>query len=132
MALHYCVRTLTTPKIPAVFDKSARQRHAQLSKMGLAVHLRGVVSDRDAIGATVRITAGAITRVGQLTAGDGYQASNQRHLIFGLGPFDRADELSVRWPSGLEQTFHDIATGQEILLIEGSRRLVFLARDPAF
>ena len=36
MALHYCVRTLTTPKIPAVFDKSARQRHAQLSKMGLA------------------------------------------------------------------------------------------------
>ena len=39
----------------------------------------------------------------QLTAGDGYQASNERQLIFGLAQSKEVDELSVHWPSGREQ-----------------------------
>jgi hypothetical protein len=93
----------------------------------IAVRLRGVVSDRDAIGATVRVAAGATTRVGQMTAGDGYEASNQRQLVFGLGNVAHVEKLTVRWPSGLEQTFRDLPADQEIIVVEGSPRATRLA-----
>lgn len=92
----------------------------------LAVRLCGVQSDRDAIGATVRVTAGGSLRTGQLTAGDGYQASNQRQLVFGLGPARRVDQVTVRWRSGFEQTWVDLPADREILLIEGAANLVSL------
>src|SRR6185295_9603512 len=66
----------------------------------LALHLRGVTSDRDAIGTVVRVTAGGRTWTSQLTAGDGYQATNERRLTFGLGDAARIDTMEVRWLSG--------------------------------
>jgi hypothetical protein len=85
----------------------------------LALHLRGVASDRDAIGSTVRVTAGARTWVRQLTAGDGYQASNQRMLLFGLGSEAQVQQVEIRWPSGGVQTYADLPVDREWLLIEG-------------
>lgn len=85
----------------------------------LSVQLRGVKSDRDAIGATVQITVAGKRHVRQLTAGDGFQASNERKLVFGLGQADRVEELTVSWPSGLDQTFHDLEADQEMLCVEG-------------
>ncbi|MFV1967783.1 MAG: FG-GAP-like repeat-containing protein, partial [Pirellulaceae bacterium] len=85
----------------------------------LAVRLRGVASNRDAIGTIVSLTAGDRVRVKQLTAGDGFCASNQRQLLFGLGDHDRCTKLHVAWPSGSEQTFEDLPCDTEILLIEG-------------
>ena len=96
----------------------------------LAVQLRGVISGRDAIGAQVRVEAGGATHVRQLTAGDGYLASNQRQLIFGLGNSDRVDSLSVKWPSGMEQTFRDIAVNRDVLIVEG-RSIVIRLPVPA-
>jgi hypothetical protein len=92
----------------------------------LAVQLRGVKSARDAIGATVTIVAGGRRRTQWLTAGDGYQASNQRQLVFGLGPQTRVEKLLVRWPSGSRQEFADLAADQELILVEGSPRLTRL------
>lgn len=85
----------------------------------LAVELRGVQSARDAIGATVALTSQGTTWVRQLTAGDGYQASNQRRLVFGLGQRTRVDALVVHWPSTSEQIFHDLPIDADILLVEG-------------
>lgn len=85
----------------------------------LAVQLRGVASDRDAIGTTVSVTAGDKTWVGQLTAGDGFQASNQRQLVFGLGRHEKIDQMTIRWPAGGQQTFLDLAADSELLFIEG-------------
>ncbi len=66
----------------------------------LAVQLRGTQSARDAIGATVEVKSGDRTWTRQLTAGDGYQACNERRLVFGLGErteIDSADDpLAVR------------------------------------
>lgn len=93
----------------------------QTSGAGHSVAFRfaGVESARDAIGTTVEVTAGGRTAMRQLTAGDGYLASNQRQLIFGLGAAERIERLLIRWPSGLEQAFSEIPAGQELLLIEG-------------
>ena len=55
----------------------------------------------------------------QLTAGDGYLSSNQRQLVFGLGGAERVDELTIRWPSGRSQVFHDLTADREILCVEG-------------
>ncbi len=85
----------------------------------LAIRLRGVSGSRDAIGTTVTVSAGNESWSQQLVAGDGYEASNQRQLVFGLGPKNAADRVSVRWPGGREQSFGPLAAGKEWLLIEG-------------
>jgi hypothetical protein len=90
----------------------------------LALRFRGVAGDRDAIGTTVRVTAGGRTLTSQLTAGDGYQASNERRLVVGLGNAAHIDKLVVRWLSGVEQTFSNLSADMDVLLIEGRSELV--------
>jgi hypothetical protein len=98
----------------------------------LAIRLRGVTSDRDAIGAILHLKAGEDTWIRQLTAGDGFQASNQRQLILGLGNRDRIDELTVQWPSGLRQTFRDLPADHEVLLVEGQADGIPVEREGGF
>lgn len=90
----------------------------------LAVQLRGVQCDRDAIGTSVTVRAGASSRTRQLTAGDGYQASNQRQLVFGLGSSTRVEAVEIRWPGGPRQEFLDVPVDCELLFIEGADRPV--------
>ena len=90
--------------------------------------LRGVESNRDAIGTVVKVTAAGVTHTKQLTAGDGYQASNQRQLLFGLGDHVVVDTLFVRWPSGREQAFLNVAADSEYLLIEGRTELAAMPK----
>ncbi len=86
----------------------------------LVVRLTGTKSNRDAIGATVRVKIKGQTLVRQMTAGDGYLASNQRILVFGLRDNKQVEALEVSWPSGLKQQFEGIDVDQEIHLIEGT------------
>lgn len=85
----------------------------------LTVHLRGTRCSRDAIGTRVEITVRGRRSVRQLTAGDGYHASNERALQFGLARDVRVDQLSVRWPGGRIETHEGIDADQAIILIEG-------------
>ena len=97
----------------------------------LKVRLRGVVSDREAIGATVRLTAKGKAWSRQLVGGDGFAVSNERVLIFGLGDAEQIDSITVAWPAGTNEVFQEvIPTDSELLLVEGSRRIVFLHRTP--
>ena len=93
----------------------------------LAVQLRGVKSSRDAIGAVVTLECAGRRRTQWLAAGDGYQASNQKQLVFGLGPERRAEKLQIRWPSGLTQEFADLAGDQALIFVEGAPRPLALA-----
>jgi hypothetical protein len=95
----------------------------------LSVSLVGVSSSRDALGATVEVTSSGRTLTRQLTAGDGYQASNERRLIFGLGDNPSADELRIRWPSGAEQSFAQLQADREYLLIEGADEALAMQVD---
>jgi tetratricopeptide (TPR) repeat protein len=86
----------------------------------LKVRLSGVTTERDAIGTTVRVQLrDGRTYMKQLTAGDGYQASNERVLTFGLGEAAQIDKLEVRWPSGWEQSWRDFPVDNEVLIVEG-------------
>jgi tetratricopeptide (TPR) repeat protein len=84
----------------------------------LKIRLHGVLSARDAIGSTVTVQCGERVWTRQLTAGSGYQASNEKMLLFGLADCEQIDQLIVRWPSGTMQTFDDIAPDRELTIIE--------------
>jgi tetratricopeptide (TPR) repeat protein len=86
----------------------------------VSLRLFGVQSSRDAVGAIVEARIGPQTLVRQITAGDGYQASNERRMIFGLGRSVQIDELMVRWPSGLQQRLSAIPKNTELWLREGA------------
>ena len=86
----------------------------------LAIQLRGTKSSRDAIGTTVEVTVGNRILAKQLMAGDGYQASNERQLRFGLGDHTQVEKLTIRWPSGESQVWHDISADQVLVVFESS------------
>lgn len=75
-------------------------------------------SARDAIGASVTVTVDGAIQVHQLTAGDGYQCSNERRLQIGCGQASSID-LQVEWPSGTVQRFANVKTSTRVVLIEG-------------
>ena len=107
-----CINNMNSPAA-LLTNRTAKHGHF------LAVRLIGVTGDRDAIGARLRLTAGGHTWVRQLTAGDGFHATNQRQLTFGLGAADQVDRLEITWPSGQTQNFGKLPADREILLIEG-------------
>ena len=102
-------------------DRPAALVTNQTAKTGhfLAVSVCGTESVRDATGTKITVEAGGHTWRRQLIGGDGYQVSCQRHLIFGLGDVEKIDRLTVRWPSGREQTWSDLAFDHELRLVEG-------------
>lgn len=86
----------------------------------LAIELRGIGCDRDAIGTIVRVTVGQHTYTSQLTAGDGYEVSNQRRLVFGLEAAQSVDQVEIRWPHGRVQELGKTAMDRELLIREGT------------
>lgn len=92
----------------------------------LTVELRGVQSARDAIGTIVQVKCGDRSWTKQLTGGDGYQATNQRQLVFGLGDSVIVDELTVRWPASSIQIFRKLPVDQDVIVIEGQSAILDL------
>lgn len=86
----------------------------------LQLRLRGVESNRSAIGSRVTIRHGVRTQTSQVVCGAGYLSSQTQLVHFGLGEAARVDELTVRWPSGLVQVFRDIEADRRLFIVEGS------------
>ena len=115
---------ITAVDVPAVLLTNTTER----SGHWLVLRLVGTTSHRDAIGAQVTVRADGKTWVHQLTAGDGYHASNDRRLLLGLGEHERVEELEVRWPRGRLQKFSDVELDRELVVVEG-RELFSLPFD---
>ncbi|MGV3483471.1 MAG: FG-GAP-like repeat-containing protein [Planctomycetaceae bacterium] len=89
----------------------------------LQVEVIGVESERDAIGAEVRIEAGGEQWTGWSTGGDGYMCTNEPVIHFGLGDLTKVERMEIRWPSGKLQTFNDVPIDSRVLAIEGDGKL---------
>jgi enediyne biosynthesis protein E4 len=85
----------------------------------LIVRLVGSVSNRDAIGARLRLTAGQRTLVRDVTSGVSYQGQSDLRVHFGLGERTRADALEIRWPNGGVQKIAGMAANQIVTIREG-------------
>ncbi len=82
-------------------------------------HLTGTVSNRDAIGATVRIfhDGGSQSRV--VKSGSSYLSQSELALTFGVGTRDRIERAVVAWPNGRTDEFKNLATGRAYDCLEG-------------
>lgn len=89
----------------------------------LAVELEGDKSNRNAVGARVRIEAGGHTQIRHVSLGSGYASQHSTRLYFGLDTITRVDRLQVRWPSGLTQQFDNLGTRQVIHITETGEML---------
>lgn len=83
-----------------------------------ALSLSGTSGSRDAIGTRVSLETPERIITRELTAGDGYQASNERRLVFGLGEQSTIISLTIEWPSGHTQVVHKPDVDREMLAIE--------------
>ncbi len=68
-------------------------------------------STRDALGATVTVSAGGLSRTQVVSAGYSFLSSGPKELYFGLGDRERADRVIVRWPSGRVTERRDVPAG---------------------
>jgi hypothetical protein len=86
----------------------------------IAVKLEGTTSNRAAIGASVRITAGGRTQAQAVLSQSSYYSHDDLRLHFGLGTSSRADAVEVTWPTGRVETFREMPGGRVVTIREGT------------
>jgi hypothetical protein len=102
-----------------------------LKKSGRGLELKlvgGRGSNRDAVGACVRLTAGGKTMTRYVEAGSGYASQSMLPVHFGLGAAESVESIEVCWPSGQVQRIE----GEPLRALAGANRLVRIeeGRDP--
>jgi hypothetical protein len=84
----------------------------------LRIKLIGTKSNRDGIGATVRLTAGGETQTQMLRSGSSYLSASELVLTFGLAHNEKADAIEIRWPSGQIDRVSNAPASQTITVTE--------------
>ena len=84
----------------------------------LELALQGTKSNRDAIGARIRVVAGGQRQFNHVTTASGYASSSAGPSHFGLGTAKIADEVEIRWPSGAVQKLEHVQGDQIVHIRE--------------
>ena len=87
----------------------------------LKIKLVGTVSNRDGLGATVKVHCGPSTFMRYHDGKSGYLAQSSMPLCFGLGDAVKADSIDVVWPSGKRQTLTEQIPTNGLMVITESR-----------
>ena len=85
----------------------------------MTFRLVGAKSNRDGIGARVRVTASGRTQSTEVRGGGSYLSSNDRRAHFGLGAATRASRVQIEWPSGLVESVADLQGDRFYVAREG-------------
>jgi hypothetical protein len=86
----------------------------------LAFKLEGTKSNRDGIGARIKVVAGKLMQYNHVAFSRGYASSSAGPTHFGLGPNKTADLVEIRWPSGIVQELKNVAADRYVTIIEGA------------
>jgi hypothetical protein len=86
----------------------------------LQILLIGTHSNRDGVGARVKVVAGDLIAYDQRKGGMSYQSAQDPRLHFGLGDRKQIDLIEVRWPSGMLTKLTGIASDQILAIKEGT------------
>jgi hypothetical protein len=78
----------------------------------------GTASNRDGIGARIRLTAGRITQVRDIRSSSGYLSQSDPRAHFGVGESQKIDHIEVRWPSGRVSTLENVKADQVLTVSE--------------
>jgi len=84
----------------------------------LELSLHGTKSNRNGIGAKIRIVAAGQAQFNHVTTASGYASSSAGPVHFGLGEAKVVDEIEIRWPSGVRQTLKNVPADQVLQVTE--------------
>ncbi len=84
----------------------------------LTFTLEGTRSNRDGIGAEIRLTSAHSRQITTVNTAGSYLSSNDKRAHFGLGPDTSAETVEVHWPSGTVQTLTDVKADRELHIKE--------------
>ena len=84
----------------------------------LRLHLTGAKSNRDGIGAAVRIYVDGVSQMRNVRSGSSYLSQSELALTFGVGKADRIDRVTVEWPGATTQEFKNVSSGKSYELHE--------------
>jgi hypothetical protein len=110
------VVVLNSRSEPTLLRNDSRNRNHWIQ-----VRLRGRRSNRDGVGARVRVLAGNLTQIAEVHSGRGYQSHFGTRLHFGLGNRDHVDRIEVRWIGRGVDVVEHVEADQVITIAEGGR-----------
>jgi hypothetical protein len=84
----------------------------------------GTKSNRDGIGAKIRVQAGGRAHVDEVRSGSSFDSNNDMRVHFGLGSTAKVEWLEVRWPNGLTERFEGVGVDGVRTVREGSGKPV--------
>lgn len=85
----------------------------------LKVHLEGTQSNRDGIGARIRVYRDGLLGSRMTHCGENFLSQSSRWEHFGLGLSTAVDSLVIDWPSGISDRYYDLGPNQSIMAVEG-------------
>ena len=85
----------------------------------ISLHLEGVESNRDALGAKIEVHTAAGIQYDQVIGNSGWAADNGRWIHFGLADQEVVDRLIIKWPSGAVQQIDGLDVDQKYRIREG-------------
>ena len=85
--------------------------------------LVGTKSNRDAVGARIKVKAAGLSQIREVSGGGSYLSQSDLRANFGLGKATRAETVEVAWPSGQHQVFHDVDADKFYRVEEGHDQL---------
>lgn len=88
----------------------------------LSVRLVGTKSNRDGIGARIRVVAADLEQTVEVTTGGSFLSHSDTRAHFGLGHHPEADLIEIHWPSGRLQRLQNIPADQFLVVEEGEDR----------
>ena len=97
----------------------------------LAIRTVGTRSNRDGIGARIRVVAGNLVQTREVRHSYGYMCANDPRVLFGLGGGGQVERVEIRWPSGMVQVFEEVEAGQLLTVREGEGGQIRTARPAA-
>ena len=105
--------------------ESPRGEYAQVLKAipndnrWVKIRLEGTISNRDGIGAKIRVYRNGLLGYHMTTCGENYLGQNSRWEHFGLGLATGIDSITVHWPSGILDQYYNLEPNQALSLWKG-------------
>jgi hypothetical protein len=123
-------------RIDAVVSTNGGPAHVLLNRTvtdnhWITLHLTGHKSNRDGIGALVKLTTAQGSQWVTLTTSSGYLSASDPRVHFGMGASAIADSIEIRWPSGIVQTLTNVKGDRQIQVDEPAESTSSAAAQPS-
>jgi len=106
------VTTVLNGQPEIMMNRTENQNH------WIVFNLIGVKSNRDGLGARIKIATGRGSQYNQATTAVGYNSSSDKRVHFGLGAASAIDRVEIAWPSGTKQILTNVKADQILTIRE--------------